>query len=656
MERLDTLVKEVNNYRILCPNQAFIDKLVAFYPHLAEQNLRTVCQILCELGCAPVTDEIANIAPTLNPFRNPLLRWMDYVETLSETEQSAIKTWLKDVGGVTLDALPQTSAKFCETCIFFGPFDSKCLNELQGYLKPFFGDFFAVGRTFLKNFDLQWRQIKGYGVRNIQQEREYIRNVHDKNTNFIACHPENWFEVFPLKTDPRYLRWIDYQEEGTLGYFLPYLYASIEDKKTRNDVIKKLQDAQRCCLREDLLSLESWLSQQNEGEILPLMYLDWPSEDPLGNFVRLLNGCGCAWTLHKALETCPIKFTRRQFFAYLRRNVKRYKLEHLIPWEEALYLPIKSGCFLHGISENFDSDIQRLSWFKEIENRGGTLIVIIPERDEKNMSYTPLIPVVAKSEEVKQKLEALNFPKEFALPKNRIKFSCKNWERFRLSPIRTWLDAILKVKKFDLIQPNVQARICGEWVHENLEFTAQPKNLEAWQASIREKAERRWQILSIIFAEKLPIQLQQWHIRTYRLSLQMAQACSDLLDGSWTLQSEYVLPKTAENSGRIDLLATRSKEAVIVDFKTAVDYTFTAKKLNKGHGLQLLLYGKALETYFDHIQLRVINGNCSNFTLNLHEITSEVHTIEAWLEAIKRTGTYVDLPEEKRESLPLCWL
>ena len=206
-----------------------------------------------------------------------------------------------------------------------------------------------------------------------------------------------------------------------------------------------------------------------------------------------------------------------------------------------------------------------------------------------------------------------------------------------------------------MIQSSTKAKICGEWVHENLGFETQPKNLETWQASIAEKAEKRWQTLELLFPEKVPDQLQQWHTRTYRLSLQMAQACNDLLDGSWKLQSEYVLPKNSENSGRIDLLATRSKEAVIVDFKTATDYTFTTGKLNKGHGLQLLLYGRALEPYCKSIQLRVINGNCDNLILDLHTISPEVNPIEAWLAEVKRTGIFTNLPEEKADTLPFCW-
>ena len=359
--------------------------------------------------------------------------------------------------------------------------------------------------------------------------------------------------------------------------------------------------------------------------------------------------------LHKALESCPITFTRRQFFAYLRRNTKHYLFGHLIPWEEALYLPIKNGHFLHGISENSESNEQRLAWFKEVENRGGALTIVVPELDEKGMPYVPLIPVVTKTEVTTQKVEKFDSAKEFILPKERLKFSCKNWERYRLSPVKTWLDVLLKTKKFDLIQPKTKARICGEWVHENLEFETQPKDLGAWQTSITQKAEKRWQTLEAIFTEKMPIQFQQWHTQTYHLSLQIAQACSDLLEGAWILQSEYVLPKSSKDSGRVDLLATRSHEAVIIDFKTAVDYTFTPGKINKGHGLQLLLYGRALESHYKKIQLRVINGNCANFILDLHTISPEVQDIEAWLKSVKGTGIYTDLPEENRNTLPLCW-
>ena len=655
MERLDTLIKEENSYRIVCPNETFIEKLVAFYPHLESKNLWTVSQLISELGFRPIPCEIANVFSLYSSFLDPTIHWMNGAKALSESEQKLAKNWLKNTGFVDWEDFSKDSANFCKMCIFFGPFNPGLLSELRSYWGPLFEKFFAIRRTFKLERNVQLTQIKGYSVRNIQQEREYIRNISEKNTNFIACHPESWLETFPSKNDHRHLRWLDYQEEGTLGYFLPYLYASNEDKDSRDANIKKLKNAQKYSHRDDLFSLKNWLSQQNETETLPLTRLNWPSKGTLGDFVQLLNACDNSWNLPKTLEYCPIEFSRRQFFAYLRSNAKHCTVKHLIPWEEALYLPIKNGCLLHGVSEDSESNTQRLSWFKEIISRGGSLTVVVPELDEKGMPYKPLIPNVVRIEETAQKIDSSDSPKQFILPKDRLKFSCKNWERFHLSPVRTWLDVILKAKKFDLIQPNTKARICGEWVHENLEFTTQPKDLEAWKASIIEKAGKRWQVLEKIFAEKMPIQFQQWHTRTYHLSLQIAQVCSDLLDGSWTLQSEYVLPKNAENSGRIDLLATRSQEAVIVDFKTAVDYAFTPGQLNKGHGLQLLLYGRALEPYYERIQLRVINGNCANLTLDLHEISPEVRTIEAWLATIKRTGIYNDLPEEKRSTLPLCW-
>ena len=103
IQRLDTLIKAENSYKIVCPNKAFIDKCVTFYPHLADKNLSTVFQLLSELGYAPIPSEIANVVPTSNPFLDPALRWMDYVKTLPESEQTSVKTWLKGVGFVSLD-------------------------------------------------------------------------------------------------------------------------------------------------------------------------------------------------------------------------------------------------------------------------------------------------------------------------------------------------------------------------------------------------------------------------------------------------------------------------------------------------------------------------------------------------------------------------
>lgn len=655
MARLDTLIKAESHYKILCPSEAFIERLLTFCPHLPTANLTTLSQLEQELGNGFVPTEIVHIFSDHNPFCDPIIALIDYLKTLAESEQKLVCDWLKCEKIWTSELATGATLPIFKTCIFFGNFSPKTWNALAQRLKPFFENFVAIKRSFKPFRDVPLNSIKVHLVRNIQQEREYVRNAYHGSTNVIACHPENRLELFPSKHEVHRLQWIDYQERATLGYLLPYLYTSICDEKARGTSIKALLDAQKYSGREDLVSLKNWLSLQNETEKLPFTLLDWPMEGSLGDFVRLLNTSDSSWNLPTFLESCPIKFTRRQFFAYLRKNVKHYELEPLIPWEDALYLPIKNGCFLRGVSEAPEFDTQRLSWFQEIEHRGGSLTVVIPELDEKGIPYTPLIPITERAEVLEMLPAEAQKNSTFVLPPERLKLSCKNWERFRVSPIRTWLDAILKVKKFDLIQPNTRARICGEWVHENLEFETQPKNLKDWQASIENKAQKRWQKLEEIFDKKVPTRLQQWHDWTQHLSLRMAQACSDLLDGSWTLQSEYVLPKNAGHSGRIDLLATRAEEAVIVDFKTADDYAFTADKLNQGHGLQLLLYGRALEPYYKNILLRVVNGKCNNLVLDLNKITPNVQTIETWLKTIKTIGTYADIPEESQDALPLCW-
>ena len=653
--RLDTLIKDENSYRILCPSESFIKKLVTFYPHLTTANLITFSQLISEWGYTPVPAEIANILSRPNPFLDTTLRWLEQAETLEKSERDFLENWLKEAGFWTFGSTSKPVTKPCKMCIYFGSFEPTLLNKLQEYLSSFFETMVVIRRIFKFEQKIQFSQIKSYEVRNVQQEREYVRNISKQNTHIIACHVENWLELFQSQSDIQRLRWLDYQENATLGYLLSYLYTSHVDKTSRDADIKKLQNAQKQCTRDDLCSVSNWLSLQGEAEDLPFTFLNWPLEGTLGDFVQLLSHSQITWNLPKSLEHCPIKFTCRQFFAFLRKNVKHYAYECIIPWEDAPYFPIKNGCFLHGVSEYSHFDGQRLSWLKDLENRGGNLMVITPALDEKNMPYTPLIAPNAKTEETTQKIDVSEFPNQFILPKERLKLSCKNWERFRLNPIRTWLDVILKVKKFDLIQPNIQARICGEWVHENLEFEKQPKDLIDWQSSIAQKAEKRWKKFKALFDEKIPVQLQQWHTQTYRLSLRIAQACNDLLDGSWTLHSEYVLPKSAEHSGRIDLLATRFNQAVIIDFKTATNYAFTVAQVNNGHGLQLLLYGRALEPYYGNIQLRVINGNCDNLILDLNEISDTVESIEAWLKDTQASGVYMNLPKEEPSVLPLCW-
>ena len=114
------------------------------------------------------------------------------------------------------------------------------------------------------------------------------------------------------------------------------------------------------------------------------------------------------------------------------------------------------------------------------------------------------------------------------------------------------------------------------------------------------------------------------------------------------------MPKNSKFNGRIDLLATKESRAVIVDYKTAV-YSFTKQQISRGHGLQLLLYGRQLQSVYEDISLRIVDKNGSNAILNLSDLSESAQGVETWMGEFIQTGLYETLPEEKPETLPLCW-
>ena len=87
---------------------------------------------------------------------------------------------------------------------------------------------------------------------------------------------------------------------------------------------------------------------------------------------------------------------------------------------------------------------------------------------------------------------------------------------------------------------------------------------------------------------------------------------------------------------------------------TAVHYFFTSKQINKGHGLQVWLYGSYLQSIGKSVQLRVVDRFGKSTQLAFDQTQAEVADIQSWLDSIQNSGTYFNLPKENKEILPLC--
>ena len=137
----------------------------------------------------------------------------------------------------------------------------------------------------------------------------------------------------------------------------------------------------------------------------------------------------------------------------------------------------------------------------------------------------------------------------------------------------------------------------------------------------------------------------------------MLNGVSDFLKKPWRIYSEWALPDSSDFKGRIDLLAIDpiNEEAVVVDFKSALHYIFSARQINRGHALQLLLYGQQIQKLFKKVSLRVIRRNGQADSLTLLDIKTDTEKILNWIKDFQLQGNYYSLPEEDLEDLPLCY-
>lgn len=269
------------------------------------------------------------------------------------------------------------------------------------------------------------------------------------------------------------------------------------------------------------------------------------------------------------------------------------------------------------------------------------------ERSKKNSDAD-----VSVSESVSK--NALRIPKEL------IRFSCKNWERFYRCPRKTWLEKILKTVSVSFHPTVSKALFLGESIHDNLIFEKQPLDLNAWRASVQQRSDARWQRLWQCNGSKHVSLLRQWHQRALEYSLTMTEACGEFLHDGWQLYSEYVLPKESLYTGRIDLLAVhRGKQKIaVIDYKSGLNETLTPRTLKSGHGWQLLLYGQAMQTLYPmyEVELRMVLRTGETKSLRLDEVKDAISEMNAWISDFQQSGLYEALPDEKAETLPLAFV
>jgi transposase-like protein len=207
-------------------------------------------------------------------------------------------------------------------------------------------------------------------------------------------------------------------------------------------------------------------------------------------------------------------------------------------------------------------------------------------------------------------------------PESAIQLSCKNWEAAFGHPASAWFSHVIGVGPWP--EGNLSWKLSlGTWAHrwlaQAVNATATASTLEA---RVRGTAERDAHAVQKI-ARELNIKLYPWWRQLWAQSQAVALALAKVLVPELTAKkalAEIKLPRsleialpgtnraTFELRGKLDLLllepptATTTEAAFdangcsawIIDFKTGSDSGLTEKRLEKGHGLQIALYGLAL--------------------------------------------------------------
>lgn len=657
VSRLQALMMGVEDVCVLFPSAHFYDQFTYFYPQIDPNLLFTPSKLLHDLNSESCTEEIACLFNAYDGSMDPNLF------LLKPEFEEQLKHF--DGIGFSSENFLKAERRFpYKNCILYGPFPKNLQTILIEKLKKIFSSIFIIKREFNEALLPLPATFKSYHVETITEEKLWVqkRLQQSKKIPFIIYQTNEFIPLFEEEYDTIKLNWLAWQELGNYGSFLIYLRSITQDDALFKSYKEDLQEAYAQCLVEDFSVLQSYLLEHDKSWIKNFTLWEFPQEAKISQYIQIFQQTAFVTVFsdknYAHLANCLLPYTKNQFFAYLRRVFKIYKKAprlNFLSWEEAIYFSIKNCYFVHALSDGRD-DKKQLSWLSEVVNEGGNVEVCAPLIDEKGMAQKPLLASNVNASCWDAFSHEKSIPaKGLALPKECIKFSCKAWERFYLCPRRTWLDVILKTDPMSIDSRCLKAKIFGEWVHDNLQFNVSPRSLQAWQENIVKNSTNRWQKLTKQLNHKMPYVFTQWHLRALELSHKMAYACEDLFKEGWQLFSEYALPKNTEYNGRIDLLAIKEKHAVIIDYKTASHYAFTKQQISRGYGLQLLLYGRSLQKSYENITLRVIDKNGNNLILNLSDISESVKNLELWIKNLTATGLYEPLPEEKENTLPLCW-
>ncbi len=226
-------------------------------------------------------------------------------------------------------------------------------------------------------------------------------------------------------------------------------------------------------------------------------------------------------------------------------------------------------------------------------------------------SVEQTLTAIRKRHDPSYPFDGYSFCRESSLDFNS-SLAARQWEAFLSRPASVWLEACCHLRPHENLEDGFKLKLIrGNQVHRLLAGKVPSRKLgsiEDWRQEIDQFA-GSWLKRVQSAHEKAGQSVPRWWLQIRGLICQDAMALLDGMKGlsltadtqvhsEWNLPSDTSIWLSEEWQmgvrGKVDcLLEIPSREPVIVDFKTGKDKPISEKALQKGQGLQVLIYGLA---------------------------------------------------------------
>ena len=387
-EQLQNCMQGSSSYGIIVPQAHFLEQLLRFYPKLPRERFYTPSTLLKTCGLRPVSIEIACLEEDFDIFRDP---------SLTDFKDKTLDAWLKQQPYASWNDASEVAQTPFERCVLSGSFSENERRKTLSFLQSRCREIFVLQRTFPKKASVQpTKNMHLHPHRSPAEGYAWTERMKAEYPNLFGIllpSAETLKTLFQKPPSQRALAWLDWQEAGTVSAFLAYIRTQAE-LETLKRYQKDCDAAVRACRTERFEVLREYLIREGKVWIEEFVRCDWENAASVGTYISLLQDVEPPFECvnFSVLQACPLTIAKRAFFDFLRR-VFQFQAgfeSHILPWNEALYLPVKEGFAPQAIAANSARDTDILQWFAEVTQRGGVLHLGVPLRDKNGEPLQPL--------------------------------------------------------------------------------------------------------------------------------------------------------------------------------------------------------------------------------------------------------------------------